>query len=74
MNRTAEVSIFEQTYIFPNAVSALSTTSTKFGIATKDFIGMYIRINFALCLSLIGLCVDSCEPQRTDTVLPSPNH
>ncbi|KAI5117724.1 hypothetical protein M0805_006209 [Coniferiporia weirii] len=37
-NKTAEVSVYEQTFVFPHAVTALATTSTKFGIATKDLI------------------------------------
>ncbi|THH04236.1 hypothetical protein EW145_g5667 [Phellinidium pouzarii] len=37
-NKSAEISIYEQAYVFPFAVSALTTTSTKFGIATKDLL------------------------------------
>ncbi|EJD05202.1 DUF1620-domain-containing protein [Fomitiporia mediterranea MF3/22] len=37
-NRTAEGMYYEQTFIFPYGVTALTTTSTKFGIATKDLV------------------------------------
>lgn len=38
-NKIAEVSVYEQAFVFPTAVTAIATTSTKFGIATKDLIG-----------------------------------
>ncbi|KAL5498433.1 hypothetical protein ACEPAH_2575 [Sanghuangporus vaninii] len=37
-NRSAEVMIHEQAFIFPSAVTAVTTTTTKFGIATKDLV------------------------------------
>ncbi|KAL4255601.1 ER membrane protein complex subunit 1 [Pleurotus pulmonarius] len=37
-DKLLDVSTFEQAYIFPHGVTALSTTSTKFGISTKDLI------------------------------------
>ncbi|TDL26922.1 DUF1620-domain-containing protein [Rickenella mellea] len=37
-NKTSEVSFYEQSYILPYAVTAMSTTSTKFGISVKDII------------------------------------
>ncbi|KAF8625878.1 hypothetical protein AX15_005151 [Amanita polypyramis BW_CC] len=32
------VTVFEQAYVFPHAITAIATTSTKFGITTKDII------------------------------------
>ena len=32
---------YEQSYIFPHAITALAPTSTKFGITTKDLIGWF---------------------------------
>ncbi|KDR78137.1 hypothetical protein GALMADRAFT_94668 [Galerina marginata CBS 339.88] len=37
-NETLSYSIYEQSYVFPYAITALATTSTKFGISTKDLI------------------------------------
>ena len=31
---------YEQAYVFPHAITALAPTSTKFGITTKDLIGL----------------------------------
>lgn len=30
----------EQSYIFPHSIASIATTSTKYGISTKDIIGM----------------------------------
>lgn len=38
-NASADISIYEQTYILPAGVTALTTTSTKYGITLKDVIG-----------------------------------
>ena len=35
---------YEQAYIFPHAITALAPTSTKFGITTKDLIGLSASI------------------------------
>ena len=35
---------YEQAYIFPHAITALALTSTKFGITTKDLIGLSASI------------------------------
>jgi ER membrane protein complex subunit 1, C-terminal len=32
--------ITEQSYIFPHAITSIATTSTKYGISTKDIIGV----------------------------------
>lgn len=34
-----DVMSIEQSYVFPHAITALATTSTKFGITAKDLIG-----------------------------------
>jgi len=31
---------YEQAYIFPHGITALAPTSTKFGITTRDLIGI----------------------------------
>ena len=36
------VTAFERAYIFPHKVTAIATTSTKFGITSKDIIGVLI--------------------------------
>ena len=46
-NGSAHVTIYEQAYIFPHGVLALSTTSTKFGIATKDIVGEFLALSLA---------------------------
>lgn len=38
LNTTSEVMIYEQAFVFPYGVSTMATTSTKYGIATKDII------------------------------------
>ena len=43
-NATTKVKVYEQSYVFPRGVTALATTSTKFGITSKDLIGATIRL------------------------------
>ena len=50
-NKNADVSVYEQTYVFPSAVTAMATTSTKFGIATKDLVGACTKSLFIPRLS-----------------------
>jgi ER membrane protein complex subunit 1 len=42
-DRIANITIYEQTYVFPYAISAMTTTSTKFGMATKDLISLFSK-------------------------------
>ncbi|KAI0270649.1 DUF1620-domain-containing protein [Gloeopeniophorella convolvens] len=37
-NKTLAVSTVEQAYVFPHAITAITTTSTKFGVSMKDII------------------------------------
>ncbi|PPQ71078.1 hypothetical protein CVT25_007866 [Psilocybe cyanescens] len=37
-NDTLNYSVYEQAYVFPSAITALATTTTKFGITSKDLI------------------------------------
>lgn len=37
-NNTLAVTAIEQSYIFPHAITSITTTSTKYGISTKDII------------------------------------
>ncbi|GJE85471.1 PQQ and DUF1620 domain-containing protein [Phanerochaete sordida] len=37
-NSSTNVNVIEQTYVFPRGVSAMTTTTTKFGITSKDLI------------------------------------
>jgi ER membrane protein complex subunit 1 len=37
--KRAEVAPIEQVYVFPYDVKALTMTSTKFGISSKDLVG-----------------------------------
>jgi len=39
-NKSLDVTTIEQSYIFPHAITSIATTSTKFGVSTKDIIGM----------------------------------
>ena len=41
-NATTNFMRYEQAYIFPHAITALAPTSTKFGITTKDLIGLFL--------------------------------
>lgn len=50
-NKNADVSVYEQAYVFPSAVTAMATTSTKFGIATKDLVGACAKPLFVPRLS-----------------------
>lgn len=35
-----QVKALEQSYVYAHGIAAITTTSTKFGITTKDIIGM----------------------------------
>ncbi|KAI9451269.1 DUF1620-domain-containing protein [Lactarius psammicola] len=37
-NKTLAVTVTEQSYIFPHGITSIATTSTKYGISTKDII------------------------------------
>ncbi|KAI0292365.1 hypothetical protein B0F90DRAFT_1770565 [Multifurca ochricompacta] len=37
-NKTLAVKTIEQSYVFPHAITSLATTSTKYGVSTKDII------------------------------------
>ncbi|THH17682.1 hypothetical protein EW146_g3182 [Bondarzewia mesenterica] len=37
-NRSTAVNVFEQSFIFPHGITAIATTSTKFGVTMKDII------------------------------------
>ena len=39
-NKSMAHTITEQSYIFPHAITSIATTSTKYGISTKDIIGV----------------------------------
>ena len=36
---STKISVYEQSYVFPRSISAIATTSTKYGISIKDVIG-----------------------------------
>lgn len=38
-NKTTQISVYEQAFALPYGVSAIATTTTKFGVSTKDVIG-----------------------------------
>ena len=38
--KTVHLTAYEQAFVFPHAITALAPTSTKFGISSKDLIGM----------------------------------
>ncbi|KAF8258763.1 hypothetical protein EI94DRAFT_1728071, partial [Lactarius quietus] len=42
-NNTLAVTAIKQSYIFPHAITSIATTSTKYGISTKDIIGVSNR-------------------------------
>ena len=39
-NATTNFMKLEKAYVFPHAITALAPTSTKFGITTRDLIGL----------------------------------
>jgi hypothetical protein len=41
------LTVFQQSFVFPHAITALATTSTKFGISTKDLLGELWQVPFA---------------------------
>lgn len=38
-NKSLATTTIEQSYVFPRAITSIATTSTKYGISTKDIIG-----------------------------------
>lgn len=40
-SKRAAVTVLEQSFVFPHGVQALATTTTKFGISSKDIVGKY---------------------------------
>ena len=38
-NGTTDVSVYEQAFVFPRGIRALTPTSTSYGISVKDIIG-----------------------------------
>ncbi|KAI0341141.1 DUF1620-domain-containing protein [Trametopsis cervina] len=63
-SETTNISIYEQTYIFPRAVSALTTTSTKYGITSKDII---VASENGVIQSFARRFVDPRRPKRKPT-------
>lgn len=45
----SKLNVYEQTYVFPRAITAMATTTTKYGISVKEIIGTSICI---LCFHL----------------------
>ncbi|KAG0701737.1 hypothetical protein DFH29DRAFT_982585 [Suillus ampliporus] len=45
---TLHVSAYEQAFIMPHGITAISPTSMKFGISTKDIIEMLVQYDAAL--------------------------
>lgn len=43
-NKSLDVRAISQSFVFPHGVTALATTSTKFGVTTKDLIGTRLSI------------------------------
>lgn len=41
-NKSLDVRAISQSFVFPHGVTALATTSTKFGVTTKDLIGTHL--------------------------------
>ena len=39
------VTAIEQSYVFPHGITAITTTSTKFGITSKDIVGMFTHLH-----------------------------
>lgn len=39
-DKMMDITAYEQSFVYPHAVSAITLTSTKFGITSKDVIGM----------------------------------
>ena len=63
--KNADVLVLEQSYVYPHAITALTPTTTKFGIAVKDLIGVWF---FRLpCRLLYSPCY-SCQPQSPNTI------
>jgi hypothetical protein len=42
---TVNVTAIEQSYVFPHGITAMATTSTKFGITAKDIIGDWFSLS-----------------------------
>src|SRR5712671_799534 len=49
-NKSLAMTTIEQSYVFPHAITSITTTSTKYGVSAKDIIGVsYIRVR---CVNL----------------------
>lgn len=51
---SVNVQAFAQSYVFPHAITALSPTLTKFGMTSKDLIGMSLGF---IWIRRIVICV-----------------
>ncbi|KAF4611826.1 hypothetical protein D9613_004025 [Agrocybe pediades] len=63
-NDTLNLSTYEQAYVFPYAITALATTSTKFGITSKDLI---VATNNHRVQSFARRMLDPRRPNRKTT-------
>ena len=54
-NESLIVNAIEQAFVFPHRNTAIATTSTKFGVTTKDLIGM-------LCLLVVSFALTNPRP------------
>lgn len=63
-NATTKVKVYEQSYVFPRGVTALATTSTKFGITSKDLI---VAGDNAIIQSFPRRVFDPRRPKRKPT-------
>jgi len=46
-NKSLAATTIEQSYVFPRAITSIATTSTKYGISTKDIIGNAVLLQLA---------------------------
>ncbi|TCD70607.1 hypothetical protein EIP91_002637 [Steccherinum ochraceum] len=63
-NKTTSVAVYEESYVFPRAIRAMSTTSTKFGISVKDIL---VATENGQIVSIPRRYLDPRRPKRKPT-------
>lgn len=67
---STDVTAIEQSYVFPHAITAIASTSTKFGISMKDIIGLHASPS--PCWNDLMRHILSCDPTQESAGVPPP--
>lgn len=66
-NKTTEFSVYEQAFAVPHGVTAIATTTTKFGVSTKDIISESQSMLFSKVILMPRLA--QYQVERTPSIL-----